>query len=172
MIQSMVRNAWEDILFSFGFYKKRRIMDAWYRGALPMPRQDNPLFQHNFNRLYGFRNGMFEKHYSSLSQEEREQLEERTHPSQSWKFEDQARTIANQLEQDLSSVDFVTRVTIGHYHLDILVLTVHLSRDPGFKTVIDTVPYLYHGFQVKLYHEYLKMETRGQGIVERVGDDQ
>jgi hypothetical protein len=71
-----------------------------------------------------------------------------THPCQSYGYQDRARPIAQELQGELSRRGYDTKVEIGFYHLDRIVLSAKLSRWPSEEEWA-SCPWYFRGFEVK-----------------------
>src|SRR5215469_207028 len=75
---------------------------------------------HEYGELLRF---LFAKHLGSLPEAEQQEYRAGTHPSQSHRFRDRAALIAEQLQEELAQRGYVTKVEIGFYNLDRIVLS-------------------------------------------------
>src|SRR5262249_3587369 len=71
----------------------------------------------------------------------------RAHPRHSHRSRDRAEPTAQQLQEELASRGYATKVEIGFYHLDRIVLSARPSRWPG-EEEWPTWPWFFRGFQV------------------------
>ncbi|SRR6266404_7097105 len=124
-------------------FKKTGLPDGWYKEPCRKTRD------HYCDLFAACRQRMFAQHLRTLSRQERKDIQEGNHPSQHHAMSKQAQPYAEKLKLELSHLDWVEGVTLGYYHLDRLVLTVGLRYDPGRETVIKSLPFCFHGFEIK-----------------------
>jgi N-glycosidase YbiA len=91
---------------------------------------------------------LWEKHFQSLPEKEQKLINEGTHPSCSSKLVPEVGKYAEFLRRSLSSVPYVTRVSVDAYHGDFLVLTVWLNRKSPWREYRAHIPQLFMGFEV------------------------
>jgi len=99
---------------------------------------------HEYGELERF---LFAEHFASLPEAEQREYRAGTHPSQSHRFRDRAEPIARQLQKELARRGYASRVEIGFYHLDRIVLSAKLSRSPS-EAEWPSWPWFFWGFQV------------------------
>lgn len=99
-------------------------------------------------REYGeLKRFLFAKHLASLPEAEQQEFRAGMHPSQSHGFRDRALPIAQQLQEVLAQRGYATKVEIGFYHLERIVLSAKLSRWPG-EEEWPSWPWFFRGFEV------------------------
>ncbi len=91
---------------------------------------------------------LWEKHFQSLPPKEQKLLNSGNHPSLSSRFSRKAVMYADLLRNTLSSIDYVSDVTLDAYHGDMLVLTVRLNKKVSWQEYRAHIPELFMGFQV------------------------
>jgi hypothetical protein len=99
---------------------------------------------HEYGELQRF---LFAKHLESLPEAEQQEYRAGTHPSQSHRFRDRAALIAEQLQEELAQRGYVTKVEIGFYHLERIVLSARLSRWPN-EEEWPSWPWFFRGFEI------------------------
>lgn len=96
------------------------------------------------------RDALYQRHVSSLSEEERRQIASGTHPSQKSEFPDAAGQYARDLAQELKSMGCDCEVTVDTRQGGRLGLGVQLC--PTEHPVdVDSLPEFYHGFEVAYF---------------------
>lgn len=94
------------------------------------------------------RNLLWEKHFQSLPPRVQELYNKGNHPALDADFADEAEEYAKSLENLLSSLDYVERVSADAYHDGGLVLTVRLNQKVSGQEYHLKIPELFMGFQV------------------------
>ena len=99
---------------------------------------------------YGeLRQHLFDRHIKTLSEEEQELFAKGEHPSQSHRYEEKAKPCAEELQEELSGLGFVEKVSIGYYHMDRIVFSVDINREISTEEY-KMIPWLYKGFETKV----------------------
>ncbi len=109
---------------------------------------DNDVSLKLLSERVDLRTIVWEKHFQSLPPAEQKLLKSDNHPSLSSRFARQAANYCELLKNTLASVDYVTDVTLGAYHGDMLVLTVQLNKKVSWQEYRADIPELFMGFQV------------------------
>jgi hypothetical protein len=126
-------------------------LEAWFTGeGLKDPFSPNadPAERNRRITEYGeLRQHLFAKHIKTLSPEEQRQFQEGTHPSQSHGFADRAEPFVALLREHLANLGFPSKVCLGWYHMDRIVLSADLDADPGEGQ--RELPWLFRGFEIK-----------------------
>jgi hypothetical protein len=100
-----------------------------------------------FQQFAELKQHLWEKHIASLSEAERKQFADRTHPSLSHRFKDRAAPFLEALKQEFARLGYTAEVSLGFYHLDRIVLSASLDRTPPGR--LRGVPWLFRGFEIK-----------------------
>lgn len=112
---------------------------------------EDPVERDRFIELFGqIRQGLYDKHAQTLSEEEQDRLKHGTHPSLSHKSKDEAEQYAANLANDLAHLEYVKDVIVGFYHCDRIVLTIQVKDAPDGEVADRELPYLYKGFETKV----------------------
>ena len=126
-------------------------VEAWFKGeglTVGVTRIADPTERDRRITEYGeLRRHLFAKHVKTLSPDEQRQFENGTHPSQHHRFADLAEPFATSLRGHLASLGFGSKVCVGFYHFDRIVLSADLDADPGGRQ--RELPWLFRGFEIK-----------------------
>ncbi len=128
-------------------------LEAWFKGE----GLTEPLFKiadrtERDRRIieYGeLRKHLFALHIKTLTLQEQREFKECAHPSQRHCFADRAEPFVALLQEHLASLGFQSKVCLGLYHLDRIVLSADLEKDPTERQ--HELPWLFRGFEIK-YH--------------------
>lgn len=137
------------------FHTKRHLryssIEAWQKGedlTESLPQIADPAERdRRFNEYCELRQHLFAKHIRTLSREERRAFQQGKHPSQSHRFADRAEPFVASLRKHLGSLGFASKVGLGWYHMDRIVLWAELDEDPGERQ--RELPWLFRGFEIK-----------------------
>lgn len=108
--------------------------------------EDRRLLTEYVDQYIELRRHLFAKHIKTLSRQERKQLKQGTHPSQSHKFADQAQPFATALEKEMKGMGYECRVTLGWNQMDLIVLDCDFDFAPENT---DALPWLFRGLEIK-----------------------
>ena len=119
------------------------------RGATePVIKIADPVERDRRITEYGeLRQHLFAKHIKTLSREEQREFKEGTHPSQSHRFSDRAEPFVGLLREHLANLGFPSKVCLGWYPMDRIVLSADLDEDPGERQ--REMPWLFRDFEIK-----------------------
>src|SRR5262245_40397812 len=125
---------------------------AWFKaegltGPLMRTIQDEAEQERRLHEYGELQRFLFAKHLESLPEAEQQEYRAGTHPSQSHRFRDRAALIAQQLQEELARRGYVTKMEIGFYHLDRIVVSAKLSRWPT-EEEWPSWPWFFRGFEV------------------------
>jgi len=126
-------------------------VEAWFNGERltePVFKITDPAERDRRITEYGeLRQHLFAKHIKTLSREEQREFKEGTHPSQSHRFADRAEPFVALLREHLATLGFPSKVCLGWYHMDRIVLSADLDEDPRERQ--RELPWLFRGFEIK-----------------------
>ena len=126
-------------------------LEAWAAGiGLPADWMKHPnQAQRNvwWKQFAELKQHLWQKHLSTLTQEEQRQLKDGTHPSLRHEYEERALPFCKLLEAELERQGLKSVVKIGFYHMDRIVLSTYLSELPPGG--LPGSPWLFRGFEVK-----------------------
>ncbi len=124
--------------------------EAWAEGeGLPKDWTKHPdkdqrdLWWHQYAEL---KQHLWQRHVATLTSEERQEFEARSHPSLSHDFRERAQPFTEYLKEELARRGYNAEVRLGFYHLDRIVLNAVLDRTPPDR--LRGVPWLFRGFEV------------------------
>lgn len=127
---------------------------AWMKGEnvppLFMSVSDDTLRDKYITQFGELRLHLFAKHLATLTREEQLQFEKDEHPSQHHAFSDRAKPVAEEFQRELHGLGVLARVELGWYHIDRIVFSVTLAKEPTTEE-FERLPWLFRGFEAK-YH--------------------
>jgi hypothetical protein len=120
--------------------------------SLDLPQEAQSDIETQFVAEYAdVRAALWERHYQSLDQAEREALDAGTHPSLNWDQAAKAESCLNEFRTKLRS-DQISRITMSHYHGNTIVFTVQLNSVMHWREYRNFIPEFYRGFQVYVFN--------------------
>lgn len=126
-------------------------LEAWAEGeGLPKDWTKHPDQNQRdlwWKQLAELKKHLWERHIATLTPEEQQQFEARTHPSLSHKYRDRAQPFIVSLKDELERLGYDAEVSFGFYHLDRIILSAGLDRTPAGR--LREVPWLFRGFEIK-----------------------
>jgi hypothetical protein len=128
-------------------------LEAWFKGeglTDPLFKIADPAERDRRITEYGeLRQHLFALHIKTLTPQEQREIKEGAHPSQRHCFADRAEPFVALLQEHLASLGFQSKVLLGYYHLDRIVLSADLENDPSERQ--HELPRLFRGFEIKYY---------------------
>lgn len=89
---------------------------------------------------------LWNAHILTLSELERSEFQNGTHPSLSHSRADRALAIVPLIQQYLLSREIHADVKIGFYHMDRIVFSAYIDADP--EILGDSLPWLFRGYEI------------------------
>lgn len=108
---------------------------------------ENPRLEAKLRRQFEeLRRHLWRKHLRQLTPEERKEIKEGRHPSQSHKRIEQAKPIFEEFRTKVGSLAFVAEVSM--VARDQIVFRVRLGQDTSWRVWHEHIPPFYRGFEV------------------------
>ena len=110
---------------------------------------EKPSLEARLHRqLEELRSHLWKKHLRGLTKDERRQLKEGTHPSQSHKGFEEAKSIFEEFRAKVSALPYVEEVSMTTRHMQPIVFRVKLAQDVSWRVWQERIPSFYRGFEV------------------------
>jgi hypothetical protein len=110
---------------------------------------ENPALEARLRRqLEGLRTHLWKRHVAQLETWERRQLKDGTHPSQSHKGFELAKSIFEEFRARIIAFPYVEEVTMVTRHMEPVVFRVKVTHGTSWRTWQEHVPQFYRGFEV------------------------